>query len=71
MTIEASPDALRDDDYLTATLTWQTALLDSWILAQRNYFQNLAAWQQAVEAFNQDFFDRWVCRFGGGVPLDG
>jgi hypothetical protein len=71
MTIDASPNALLDDGSLTATLDWQRAFLDPWILSQRNYLQSLAAWQKAVQAFNQDLFDRWVCRFGGGVPLDG
>ena len=71
MTIDSSPDAFRDDAYLSLTLGWQRALLGIWMLAQQNQFENLTAWQKAIAAFNQDLFDRWVCRFGGGVPLDG
>jgi hypothetical protein len=71
MTIDATHDALRADEYLKATLLWQRACLDAWTLTQRYHFENLAAAQRAIEAFNQDLFDRWICRFGGGVPLDG
>jgi len=71
MTIHSYRDALQGDGYLTVAVDWQRSFLDTWMLTQRNQFENLAAWQRAIEAFNQDLFDRWVCRFGGGVPLDG
>jgi len=71
MTIHSYRDALQGDGYLNVVLDWQRSMLDTWMLTQRNQFENLAAWQGAIEAFNQDLFDRWVCRFGGGVPLDG
>ena len=39
--------------------------------AQQRQFQLLASWQESMAAIGQDQWDRWVCRFGGGVPLDG
>jgi hypothetical protein len=69
MTTHHSPEAL--PDYLTAGLDWHKAVLANWGVLQRIHWETLAAWQTAVEAFNQDLFDQWVCRFGGGVPLDG
>lgn len=71
MTIDPSEESLPDNRHLTAALDWHRVVLGNWSLIQRNHFENLALWHKAVEAFNRDLFDRWVCRFGGGVPLDG
>ncbi|CAN7767770.1 hypothetical protein LJR290_007395 [Variovorax sp. LjRoot290] len=38
---------------------------------QRSQLQMMSAWQTSLGAVNQDLWDRWVCRFGGDVPLDG
>lgn len=65
---EASP--IRDG-YATLALHWQRALVDGCVQAQRSQYQVLAAWEKALVAVNQELWDQWACRFGGGVPLDG
>jgi|EndMetStandDraft_7_1072992.scaffolds.fasta_scaffold351727_2 hypothetical protein len=52
-------------------LNWQAAVIESLIQAQQMQLQMLTAWQRPFAAVNQEFWDQWVCRFGGGVPLDG
>ncbi|SDE46907.1 hypothetical protein SAMN05444679_12345 [Variovorax sp. CF079] len=59
------------DGYLRSALEWQGALTEALMQAQRSQLQMVSAWQTSLGAFNQDLWDRWVCRFGGGVPLDG
>jgi hypothetical protein len=72
MTIETSPPlAPFRDDYLVSVLDWQRAFFNTWIEGQRNQFQVLNAWTNAFKDVNQELWDEWVCRFGGGVPLDG
>jgi len=56
---------------LDAALDWQRALLDTWAITQRSQCESLGMLQKAIAEFNQDLLDRWTCRFGGGVPLDG
>jgi len=31
----------------------------------------MAAWQRSIGAMQRELMDPWICRFGGGVPLDG
>ncbi|MDR6537590.1 hypothetical protein [Variovorax soli] len=52
-------------------LDWQTAIIQSLMQAQQMQLQMLAAWQQPFATVNRELWDQWVCRFGGGVPLDG
>lgn len=59
------------DRSFDAALDWQRAMLDTWVLAQRSQCESLGTLQKAIADFNQDLLDRWICRFGGGVPLDG
>ena len=39
--------------------------------AQQIQLQMLTAWQRPFAAVNQELWDQWVVRFGGGVPIDG
>ena len=59
------------DRSLDAALDWQRAMLDTWARAQRSQCESFGTLQTAFAAFNQGLLDRWACRFGGGVPLDG
>ena len=52
-------------------LDWQTAVIESLMQAQQMQLQMLTAWQRPFAAVNQELWDQWVCRFGGGVPIDG
>jgi len=38
---------------------------------QRQQLEMMFAWQRSATAVLCEFRDQWVCRFGGGVPLDG
>lgn len=59
------------DGYVRSALEWQGALTEALMQAQRSQLQMVSAWLTSLGAFNQDLWDRWVCRFDGGVPLDG
>ncbi|SFQ60593.1 hypothetical protein SAMN05216567_121125 [Variovorax sp. OK605] len=57
--------------YFQTMLNWQLIVGNSLLAAQREQWEMLAAWQRSVGALQRDVADRWICRFGGGVPLDG
>ncbi|MGO4606201.1 hypothetical protein AB4142_07690 [Variovorax sp. 2RAF20] len=52
-------------------MNWQMAVGKSMLLAQREQWEMLAAWQRSMGAVQRELTDQWICRFGGGVPLDG
>jgi hypothetical protein len=52
-------------------LEWQAAAIGTLLQAQQRQAGILLIWQKSMAAVGQDLWDRWVCRFGGGVPLDG
>lgn len=66
-----SPPSSAADGYFQVVLDWQMMFADNMMHAQRDQLRMLSAWQQSLSAINQDLWDRWVCRFGGGVPIDG
>jgi hypothetical protein len=70
-TVPAAAVSPPRDGYLLPVFAWQAALVDCVMQAQRNQYEMLTAWERSLGAVNQDLWDRWVCRFGGGVPLDG
>jgi hypothetical protein len=57
--------------YLQSVMNWQMAVGKSMLLAQREQWEMLAAWQRSMGAVQRELMDQWICRFGGGVPLDG
>ena len=60
-----------DVGYLRSVLDWQRAVAESLLQTQRGQWEMLAAWQRSAGAAQRELRDQWVCRFGGGVPLDG
>lgn len=52
-------------------LDWQAACAETLLKAQSFQLQMLGVCQQPFVAANQELWDQWVARFGGGVPLDG
>ena len=38
--------------------------------AQRLQWQAVMTWYGALAAAQQEAWDEWTCRFGGGVPID-
>lgn len=63
--------ALLGAGYLQSMMNWQMAFARTILLAQSQQLQMLAAWQRSIGATQQELMDQWICRFGGGVPLDG
>jgi hypothetical protein len=59
------------DAYLRSLLDWQAACGTTALQAQQVQLGMLAAWQQSAKAVQQELWDQWSSRFGGGVPLDG
>lgn len=60
-----------DDSYLRSVVDWQKAVNESVLQAQRGQWEMIAVWQRAICAMQEELRDQWICRFGGGVPLDG
>jgi hypothetical protein len=71
MTPESSPTPPLRGGQLRSALEWQAAAVGTLLQAQQRQAHILLAWQKSMAAIGQDLWDRWVCRFGGGVPLDG
>ncbi|MEO8079080.1 MAG: hypothetical protein ABI641_01025 [Caldimonas sp.] len=44
--------------------------LGPWADVQRLQWQALLDWQSSMLAFHKDLWEQWVCRYGGGVPID-
>jgi hypothetical protein len=59
------------EGYVQSVLNWQMVVGNSLLAAQREQWELMAAWQRSVGAMQREVMDRWICRFGGGVPLDG
>lgn len=47
-----------------------SALVQGLLRAQQAQLDAVLAWQKAVVSVNQELWDEWVCRWGGGVPID-
>ena len=62
---------LFDDSYLRFLMAWQQAASDNLLQAQRIQWELFASWQRSLAAVQRELQDQWICRFGGGVPLDG
>jgi hypothetical protein len=71
MTTETTPVSPLRDGHVTSIIEWQASAAGTLLEAQQRQTQILLAWQKSVADIGQDLWDRWICRFGGGVPLDG
>jgi hypothetical protein len=70
MTNQDPPSTLADG-FVRSALDWQATLVHQMMDLQDTQWRSIAAWQRLLCEANQDLWDRWICRFGGGVPLDG
>jgi len=61
------------DDPMTALIDFHTVtgIGDTVWQAQRLQLEALLTWQQSLASLQQELWDEWVCRWGGGVPIDG
>jgi len=57
--------------YLQSAMNWQMVVGKSLLQAQRGQWEMMAAWQRSIGNAQRELMDQWICRFGGGVPLDG
>ena len=71
MTSESSPAPSLRVGYPGSALEWQAAAIGTLLQAQQRQARMFLTWHKAMAEVGQDLWDRWVCRFGGGVPLDG
>jgi len=55
---------------LQSAFEMQAAFAENLMQLQRRQLEIVAAWQKTVNDVGQELWDEWVCRFGGGVPLD-
>ena len=60
-----------DETSYQAALDLTSAMTRFMVDAQQIPLRSALAWQQALFSTQQELFDEWACRFGGGVPLDG
>jgi len=70
-TSSTPPATTAADGYLRPVLDWQMAISKSLWLAQHQQWEMMATWQRSIGAMQRELMDQWICRFGGGVPLDG
>jgi len=66
-----SPAPSLTDGFLRSALDWQATLMHQLLDLHDKQLQSIGTWQRLFNDANQDLWDRWNCRFGGGVPLDG
>lgn len=59
------------DGFLLALTGWQDLMSKGMLLSGALPWDMLAAWQRTVCIAQREYMDQWICRFGGGVPLDG
>ncbi len=60
-----------DGNYLQTLVNWQIAVAGNALQAQLRQLEMMADWQRSFGAVQRELTDQWICRFGGGVPLDG
>lgn len=53
-----------------ALLAWPAACATWMLQVQQEQFRAMATWQEMMSAAQRDWWDGWIARFGGGVPLD-
>lgn len=51
-------------------LDYSATLVESLILAQRAQLEALISWQKSIASLNQELWDEWTARWGGGAPID-
>ena len=65
-----APAPLDPSLMLSPLLAWQSAGLSMALEAQQVQWRLVLGWQDAVGAMQREWWDGWIARYGGGVPLD-
>ena len=55
---------------LSPLLAWQSAGVSMTLEAQQMQWKLLLNWQDTVGSMQRDWWDGWIARYGGGVPID-
>ena len=55
---------------LPAAFAGWMPIMEALLQFQRMQWELVGSWQSAMAAAQQELFDEWVCRWGGGVPID-
>jgi hypothetical protein len=58
-----------DDDPQFLSDGWNS-IVEGLLQVQRAQLQALIAWQQAIALVQREASDAWICRWGGGAPID-
>lgn len=68
----AAPSLLPSTEgFVQSLMGWQGAMGKSLTSCYFYQWELLAAWQRTLGEAQREYMDQWICRFGGGVPLDG
>jgi len=54
----------------SALMAWPNAYATIALQTQQSQLAWLASWQEAAMTAQREWWDGWIARFGGGVPLD-
>jgi len=54
-----------------ATLSYGAHWAQELLKLQAAQWQMMMSWQDAMRSINQDWWEGWMCRWTGGVPIDG
>ncbi|MEJ6002930.1 hypothetical protein [Paucibacter soli] len=64
---DSGPRLLAPADSLPDVASWLQDLL----MLQAAQWQAMMTWHDAMRALNQEWWEGWMCRWTGGVPIDG
>jgi hypothetical protein len=65
----ATASQRQDDPPQSLSGGW-SAIVECLLQAQGAQLQALIAWQQAIALVQREASDAWICRWGGGAPID-
>lgn len=68
--LPAAPIWWTDVTPASALMVWPTACANLALQAQQSQWAMLASWQGMALSAQREWWDGWIARFGGGVPLD-
>lgn len=68
--VPATPFWWGDVTPASVLMAWPTACASIALQAQQSQLAWMASWQEAALGAQREWWDAWIARFGGGVPLD-
>ncbi|WIT11520.1 hypothetical protein PFX98_21940 [Paucibacter sediminis] len=71
MTKTRTPDAAPHRPAAAPALPDGAGWMQDLLKLQAAQWQAMLIWQDAMRAVGQDWWEGWMCRWTGGVPIDG